>query len=85
MPVCRLAGDCGVSGWLRPGVDTVIVGADTEQHLRDNVNALENPVLDDAERGALEKLQAHPSFTALKQQKRGEFVGGTAIGQRGTL
>ena len=73
--------------WIgsRPGVDTVIVGADTEQHLRDNVNALEHPVLDDAERSALEKLQAHPAFAALKQQKREEFLGGTAIGQRATL
>ena len=73
--------------WIgsRPGVDTVIVGADTEQHLRDNVNALEHPVLDDAERGALEKLQTHPSFAALKQQKGEEFVGGTAIGQRAKL
>jgi aryl-alcohol dehydrogenase-like predicted oxidoreductase len=73
--------------WIgaRPGVDTVIVGADTDQHLRGNVNALLSPVLDEAEVGALERLQAHPAFAALKQQKRTEFVGGKAIGQRAAL
>jgi aryl-alcohol dehydrogenase-like predicted oxidoreductase len=73
--------------WIgsRPGVDTVIVGADTDQHLRDNVNALLNPALDKAERSVLERLQAHPAFAALEQQKRTEFVGGTAIGQRAAL
>ena len=30
-------------------------------------------------------LQAHPAFAALKQQKRAEFVGGKAIGQRAAL
>lgn len=73
--------------WIgsRPGVDTVIVGADTDRHLRDNVGALLSPVLDEVERAAMEKLQAHPAFAALKRQKSTEFVGGTAIGQRSAL
>lgn len=73
--------------WIgsRPGIDTVIVGADTEQHLRDNVSALEHPVLDAAEQEVLERLQTHPSFAALKEQKRTEFLKGNASGQRSAL
>jgi aryl-alcohol dehydrogenase-like predicted oxidoreductase len=70
--------------WLasRPGLDSVIIGADTAEHFRDNVRAFEQPSLDAAEVAVLEKLRAHPSFIALQKQKREEFSGGTAIGQR---
>jgi aryl-alcohol dehydrogenase-like predicted oxidoreductase len=70
--------------WLasRPGLDSVIIGADTAEHFRDNVRAFEQPSLDVAEVAVLEKLRAHPSFIALQKQKREEFSGGTAIGQR---
>jgi aryl-alcohol dehydrogenase-like predicted oxidoreductase len=70
--------------WLasRPGLNTVIVGADNAEHFRDNVRAFETPTLDEAEAAVLEKLRAHPSFIALQKQKYDEFVGGTAIGQR---
>jgi aryl-alcohol dehydrogenase-like predicted oxidoreductase len=73
--------------WLgsRPGVDHVLVGADTAQHFRDNMHAFENPTLDDAERAALEKLHAYPPFAALKRQKDAEFTTGSAIGQRAAL
>jgi aryl-alcohol dehydrogenase-like predicted oxidoreductase len=73
--------------WLgsRPGVDHVLVGADTSQHFRDNMRAFENPVLDDAERAALDKLRAYPPFAALKRQKDAEFASGSAIGQRAAL
>ena len=70
--------------WLasRPGIDSVIVGADTAEHFRDNVRAFEEAVLDAAEAAMLDKLRRHPSFVALQKQKRDEFSGGTAIGQR---
>jgi aryl-alcohol dehydrogenase-like predicted oxidoreductase len=70
--------------WLasRPGLDSVIIGADTAEHFRDNVRAFEAPTLDTAESAALDRLRAHPSFVALQQQKHDEFQGGTAIGQR---
>jgi aryl-alcohol dehydrogenase-like predicted oxidoreductase len=70
--------------WLasRPGLDSVIIGADTAEHFRDNMRAFEQPSLDAAEVAVLEKLRAHASFVALQKQKREEFSGGTAIGQR---
>jgi aryl-alcohol dehydrogenase-like predicted oxidoreductase len=70
--------------WLasRPGLDSVIVGADTADHFRDNVRAFETPSLDTAESAVLDRLRSHPSFVALQKQKHDEFVGGTAIGQR---
>jgi diketogulonate reductase-like aldo/keto reductase len=70
--------------WLasRPGLHSVIIGADTAEHFRDNVRAFENPSLDATETAALDTLRAHPSFVAMKQQKHDEFSGGTAIGQR---
>jgi aryl-alcohol dehydrogenase-like predicted oxidoreductase len=70
--------------WLasRPGIGSVIIGADTADHFRDNVRAFEAPSLDAAEIAVLDKLRAHPSFIALQKQKRDEFSGGTAIGQR---
>jgi aryl-alcohol dehydrogenase-like predicted oxidoreductase len=70
--------------WLasRPGLDSVIIGADTADHFRDNVRAFQYPVLDTAEAAALDILRAHPSFVALQRQKHEEFAGGTAIGQR---
>jgi aryl-alcohol dehydrogenase-like predicted oxidoreductase len=70
--------------WLasRPGIGSVIIGADTSDHFRDNVRAFEAPSLDAAEAAVLDKLRAHPSFIALQKQKRDEFSGGTAIGQR---
>ena len=70
--------------WLasRPGVDSVIIGADTAAHFRDNVRAFESPSLDAAEVAVLDKLRAHPSFVALQEQKHEEFSGGIAIGQR---
>jgi aryl-alcohol dehydrogenase-like predicted oxidoreductase len=70
--------------WLasRPGIDSVIVGADTAEHFRDNVRAFEMPSLDAAEVAVLDRLRAHPSFIALQKQKHEEFSGGTAIGQR---
>jgi aryl-alcohol dehydrogenase-like predicted oxidoreductase len=70
--------------WLasRPGVDCVIIGADTAGHFRDNARAFAAPSLDDAESAVLNQLRAHPSFIALQKQKRDEFSGGTAIGQR---
>jgi predicted aldo/keto reductase-like oxidoreductase len=73
--------------WLgaRPGVDHVLVGADTAEHFRDNMRAFENPTLDDAERVALDKLRTYPPFAALKQQKDAEFTTGSAIGQRAAL
>ena len=74
--------------WIgaRPGVDTVIVGADTDAALaRQRERAFETPCSTKPRAGALEKLQAHPAFAALKQQKRTEFVGGKAIGQRAAL
>jgi aryl-alcohol dehydrogenase-like predicted oxidoreductase len=73
--------------WLasRPGIDSVIMGPDTAEHLRDNLRAFHNTKLDDAENAALEKLRAHPSFVALKKQKDEEFSAGTAIGQRAAL
>jgi aryl-alcohol dehydrogenase-like predicted oxidoreductase len=93
----RLGHDAGINDdgllaraamkWLgsRSGVDCVLVGADTAQHFRDNMRAFENPVLDDAERAALEKLHRHPPFVALKRQKDAEFTTGSAIGQRAAL
>jgi aryl-alcohol dehydrogenase-like predicted oxidoreductase len=73
--------------WLgsRPGVDHVLVGADTAEHFRGSMLAFENPALDDAERAVLDKLRAHPPFAALKQQKDAEFSSGSAIGQRAAL
>jgi len=73
--------------WLasRPGLDTVIIGADTAGHFRDNVHAFETPSLDAAETAALDSLRAHPEFVALQQQKHDEFLGGTAIGQRAAV
>jgi aryl-alcohol dehydrogenase-like predicted oxidoreductase len=73
--------------WLgsRPGVDHVLVGADTAQHFRDNMRAFENPALDDAERAALDKLRAYPPFATLKRQKDAEFSTGSAIGQQAAL
>ena len=70
--------------WLasRPGIDSVIIGADTAAHFRDNVRAFQSPSLDAAEAAVLDKLRAHPSFITLERQKRDEFSGGTAIGQR---
>ncbi|MDB5516089.1 MAG: NADP-dependent oxidoreductase domain [Tardiphaga sp.] len=70
--------------WLasRPGLHSVIIGADTAEHFRDNVRAFENPSLDATETAALDTLRAHPSFVAMKKQKHDEFSGGTAIGQR---
>jgi aryl-alcohol dehydrogenase-like predicted oxidoreductase len=70
--------------WLasRPGIGSVIIGADTADHFRDNVSAFETPTLDAAETAVLDKLRAHPSFVALEQQKHDEFTAGTAIGQR---
>lgn len=70
--------------WIgsRPGVNTVIVGADTADHFKANVHAFENPTLSDAETAVLNKLRAHPSFIALEKQKTEEFLVGTAIGQR---
>jgi aryl-alcohol dehydrogenase-like predicted oxidoreductase len=70
--------------WLasRPGLDSVIIGADTAEHFRDNVRAFEQPSLDAAEVAVLDRLRAHPSFIALQKQKHEEFSGGTAIGQR---
>ena len=73
--------------WLagRPGVDTVIVGADTDRHFRDNLAAFQSPRLDEAETAALDRLRAHSSFIALKKQKDEEFSVGTAIGQRAAI
>jgi aryl-alcohol dehydrogenase-like predicted oxidoreductase len=67
---------------LRPGIDSVIIGADTADQFRGNVRAFESPSLDASEVAVLDKLRAHPSFIALRRQKRDEFLGGTAIGQR---
>ena len=73
--------------WLgsRPGVGTVIIGADNKEQFTANVGAFENPTLDGAETAVLDKLKAHPSFVALRKQKLEEFSGGTAIGQRAPL
>ena len=73
--------------WIgsRPGVDTVIIGADTDAHFRDNLRAFEARSLDDAETAVLDKLRAHPAFAALQKQKRDEFATGSAIGQRAAL
>jgi aryl-alcohol dehydrogenase-like predicted oxidoreductase len=70
--------------WLaaRPGLNSVIIGADTAEHFRDNVRAFEAPTLDEAETAALNRLRAHPSFIALQNRKHDEFAHGTAIGQR---
>jgi aryl-alcohol dehydrogenase-like predicted oxidoreductase len=70
--------------WLasRPGIGSVIIGADTSAHFRDNARAFATPSLDGAELAVLDQLRAHPSFIALQKQKRDEFSGGTAIGQR---
>jgi aryl-alcohol dehydrogenase-like predicted oxidoreductase len=73
--------------WIgaRPGVDHVLVGADTAAHFHDNMRAFENPMLDQAERAALDKLRALPAFIALKRQKDAEFATGSAIGQQAAL
>jgi aryl-alcohol dehydrogenase-like predicted oxidoreductase len=73
--------------WLagRSGVDSVIIGADTDRHFRDNLTAFQSPGLDEAETVVLDKLRAHPSFIALKKQKDEEFSIGTAIGQRAAI
>jgi aryl-alcohol dehydrogenase-like predicted oxidoreductase len=73
--------------WLAscPGIDTVIIGADTPDHLRQNVEAFQSPSLEDAETAVLEKLRAHPSFVALQDQKQNEFLLGSAIGQRSAV
>jgi aryl-alcohol dehydrogenase-like predicted oxidoreductase len=73
--------------WIgsRPGVDHVLVGADTADHFRDNMRAFENPALDEKERAALDKLRALPAFVALKRQKDAEFTTGSAIGQQAAL
>ena len=64
------------------GIGSVIIGADTADHFRDNVRAFEAPTMDAAETAVLDKLRAHPSFIALEKQKHDEFTAGTAIGQR---
>ncbi len=73
--------------WLgsRPGVDTVIIGADTAAQFRDNLGAFEAASLDAAETATLDTLQAHPAFVALKAQKDTEFSAGSAIGQRAAI
>jgi len=73
--------------WLagRPGVDMVIIGADTDQQFRDNLRAFQSATLDAAETAALERLRAHPAFVTLKKQKDQEFSAGSAIGQRAAL
>lgn len=73
--------------WLgsRPGIDTLIVGADTADHFRDNVRSFENPTLDGAETAALDKLRAHPSFIALEKQRSDEFLGGKTVGHRAAV
>lgn len=73
--------------WLgsRPGIDTVIIGANSADHFRDNLRAFQSPSLDQSETDILAKLRATPSFKALVQQKHDEFVAGSAIGQRAAL
>jgi aryl-alcohol dehydrogenase-like predicted oxidoreductase len=73
--------------WIgsRPGVDFVLVGADTAEHFRENLRAFESAPLDDAERAALDKLRALPAFAVLKRQKDAEFATGSAIGQQAAL
>jgi aryl-alcohol dehydrogenase-like predicted oxidoreductase len=73
--------------WIssRPGVDHVLVGADTAEQFRDNMRAFENPRLDDAELAALDRLCALPAFVTLKRQKDAEFTTGSAIGQQAAL
>jgi len=63
----------------------VIVGADTDQHLRGNVNALVSPVLDEAEVGALERAAGAPGVRSAEAAEAHRIVGGKAIGQRAAL
>jgi aryl-alcohol dehydrogenase-like predicted oxidoreductase len=73
--------------WLgsRPGIDTVIIGANSADHFRDNLRAFQAPSLDQSESDVLARLRGTPSFQALAQQKHDEFVAGSAIGQRSAL
>jgi aryl-alcohol dehydrogenase-like predicted oxidoreductase len=73
--------------WIgsRSGVDTVIIGANSPEHFRDNLRAFQNPSLDQSETEILAKLRASPAFDALARQKRDEFIAGSSIGQRSAL
>jgi aryl-alcohol dehydrogenase-like predicted oxidoreductase len=73
--------------WLGscPGIDTVIIGANSADHFRDNLRAFQTPSLDQSESDVLARLRGTPSFQALAQQKHDEFVAGSAIGQRSAL
>jgi aryl-alcohol dehydrogenase-like predicted oxidoreductase len=73
--------------WLgsRPGIDTVIIGANSADHYRDNLRSFQTPSLDQSESDVLARLRGTPSFQALAQQKHDEFVAGSAIGQRSAL
>lgn len=93
----RLGRDAGITDdgllaraamkWIgsRPGVNTVIIGANTPEHFRENMQAFLQPTLDQNESDVLEKLRAWPAFQALAKQKHDEFVAGLAIGQRSAL
>jgi aryl-alcohol dehydrogenase-like predicted oxidoreductase len=58
----------------RPGVDAVIVGAGTVDHLDANVASALTPQLDDGELGLLDAFGRHPAVAALQSRKRGEFL-----------
>jgi aryl-alcohol dehydrogenase-like predicted oxidoreductase len=73
--------------WLasRPGIDTVIIGADTPEHFVQNVDAFQSASLNEAEASVLDRLCTHPSFRSLLGQKQDEFLLGSAIGQRAAV
>lgn len=93
----RLGHDAGITDdallagaamkWLgsRPGIDTVIIGANSAEHFRDNLSAFQSATFDQNEIDVLDKLRAWPAFKALAKQKHDEFVAGLAIGQRSAL
>lgn len=57
----------------RPGIDAVIVGADTPAHLRVNAAAILAPRPDEAEEAALAALRATPGFIDHRRRKAAEF------------
>lgn len=59
----------------RSGIDGVIVGADTPDHLRANVQSVLSPQLDEDEMSVLDALRTARGFVAHRQRKQAEFEG----------
>ena len=60
-------------------VDAVIVGADTAEQLQANAGVMDDAILTDRERSALERLGAGEAFSAVRTTKRADFLGKLAV------